>query len=49
MAMSSQVRTVIELFCTILQQNNVSCIRAEMLRQAKYNKDSAVSMTINLN
>ncbi|KAI8787662.1 tubulin epsilon and delta complex protein 1 isoform X1 [Biomphalaria glabrata] len=43
MAMSSQVRTVIELFCTILQQNNVSCIRAEMLRQAKYNKDSATS------
>ncbi|BFZ07706.1 hypothetical protein BsWGS_10746 [Bradybaena similaris] len=38
---SAQVRGVIELFCKILEEN-ISCgIRAEALRQAKFNKESA--------
>lgn len=40
---SSQVKAVIELLCTILEENNISSIRAETLRQAKFNKDGCVS------
>ena len=43
MSKHGNVRSVIELFCKIFQENNVSIIRAETLRQGKFNNDSAVS------
>ncbi|CAL1530512.1 unnamed protein product [Lymnaea stagnalis] len=43
MSTSGQVRAVIELFCLFLRENCVSDARAESLRQAKFNKDSAAS------
>ncbi|CAG5127409.1 unnamed protein product [Candidula unifasciata] len=41
MAGSGQARAVIELFCKILEENISCVIRAETLRQAKFNKQSA--------
>lgn len=41
---SGQVRGVIELFCKILEENISCAVRAEALRQAKFNKESAVSL-----
>ncbi|XP_059156206.1 tubulin epsilon and delta complex protein 1-like isoform X2 [Physella acuta] len=45
---SRQVRSVIELLCTILEENNITTIRAETLRQAKFNKDGCTREMWNL-
>ena len=46
MSKSNNVREVVELFCKIIQENNVSLIRAEVLRQAKFNNCTAVFLGV---
>ncbi|GFO07339.1 chromosome 14 open reading frame 80 [Plakobranchus ocellatus] len=38
---NNQARAINELFCKILEENEICSIRAETLRQAKFNKDAA--------
>ncbi|XP_005094547.1 tubulin epsilon and delta complex protein 1 isoform X1 [Aplysia californica] len=42
MSKSNHVRGVIELFCKVLLENKVSHLRAETLRQAKFNNELAI-------